>query len=106
MIDLSTIDGFEWDDGNREKTRLLHDVDWQETEEAFFHPPILVALDPTHSQSEERMFLLGRTAAGRQLTVVFTIRKKHIRVISARDMSKKERRYYHEALKEDPGIPE
>jgi uncharacterized protein len=61
---------------------------------------MIVSSDSKHSSSEERMILLGRTLADRRLIVVFTIRNSCIRVISARDMSKKERRRYDEALEE------
>jgi hypothetical protein len=47
------------------------------------------------------MVLLGRTLADRRLVIVFTVRSNRIRVISARDMSKKERKHYDEALEED-----
>jgi uncharacterized protein len=102
MIDLSTLDGFEWDDGNREKNWFVHQVEWTEAEEAFLSSPIIVLPDPKHSLAENRLVLLGRTLADRRLVVVFTIRNNRIRVISARDMSKKERKMYDEALEENP----
>ena len=101
MLDFSTIEGFEWDDGNRDKNWVSHQVEWTEAEEAFFDTPILVSPDPKHSLSENRLVLLGRTLADRRLVVVFTIRRNCIRVISARDMSKKERNLYDEALEEN-----
>jgi uncharacterized DUF497 family protein len=101
-IDLSTLDGFERDDGNREKNRFLHHVEWTEAEEVFLSTPVLVLPDPKHSLGENRLVLLGRTPADRRLVVVFTIRNSRIRVISARDMSKKERKIYDEAIEENP----
>ncbi len=101
MIDLSTLEGFEWDDGNRNKNWKQHKVHWTEAEEAFLNEPVVLFPDPHHSQIETRLALLGRTLAERLLTIVFTIRKNRIRVISARDMSKKERRLYHEALEKN-----
>jgi uncharacterized protein len=102
MIDLSTLDGFEWDDANREKNWLAHQVEWTEAEEAFVSTPVLVLPDTRHSRGEDRLVLLGRTLADRRLVVVFTIRNNRIRVISARDMSKKEREMYDEAIEENP----
>jgi len=102
MIDFSDVIGFEWDKGNRDKNWKLHRVSWSETEESFFNQPFLVYPDPVHSQTEDRFYGLGRTMADRPLFIVFTIRRNKIRVISARDMSKKERRIYNEATKEDP----
>lgn len=60
----------------------------------FFNQPLIVAADISHSEQEDRFYALGRTDANRLLFVVFTIRKDMIRVISARDMSDKERRAY------------
>ena len=102
MLDFTSIEGFEWDEGNRDKNWVPHQVEWTEAEEAFFGTPIIVSPDPKHSLSENRMVLLGRTLAERRLVVVFTVRNNRIRVISARDMSKKERTLYDEALEENP----
>lgn len=104
MIDFSKLTGFEWDEGNRDKNWGLHEVSWLEAEEVFFNRPILAYADPAHSASESRFYVLGRTGADRRLFVVFTTRKNKIRVISARDMSKKERRIYDEASEENPQV--
>ncbi len=102
MIDLSTLEGFDWDDGNRDKNWKLHKVAWTEAEEAFLNEPVLLLPDPKHSQLEDRFALLGRTLADRRLSIIFTIRQNRVRVISAREMSRKERRVYDEAIKENP----
>ena len=101
MIDLSTIEGFDWDAGNKEKNWRLHKVAWTEAEEAFLNEPLLLLPDPKHSQLENRFALLGRSLADRQLAIVFTVRNNRVRVISARDMSWKERRFYDETTKEN-----
>ena len=101
MIDLSTVVGFEWDKGNKDKNWVLHRVAWFEAEEAFFHHPVLVYPDPQHSRAEERFYLLGQTATDRRLFVIFTIRERRIRIISVRDMSKKERKLYNEEAEKD-----
>ena len=67
-----------------------------ECEQVFFNAPIIVGDDIFHSNSELRWFLLGKTDNKSQLFIVFTIRDKLIRVISARDMSKKEKKIYNE----------
>lgn len=94
MIDLSSVDGFEWDDGNQTKNWDKHQVTTIECEEIFFNLPLLLADDAKHAQDEKRHFVLGQTNAGRRLFISFTIRKKKIRVISACDMSRKERQAY------------
>jgi len=89
--------GFEWDGGNIDKNWLRHQVSWTECEEVFFNQPLIAAKDEEHSPQEARNYALGQTDAGRGLFVVFTVRRSLIRVISARDMNKKERRVYDHA---------
>lgn len=94
MFDLGEINGFDWDDGNRTKNWIKHQVSPAECEELFFNLPLLFADDEQHSQEEKRYYVLGQTNAGRLLFIAFTIRVNKIRVISARDMSRKERQAY------------
>ncbi len=86
--------GFQWDEGNADKNWNRHRVNRNECEEVFFNEPLIAAPDAEHSSSELRYYLLGRTNAGRRLFIVFTIRSGLIRVISARDMSRREEREY------------
>ncbi|MDP1716174.1 MAG: BrnT family toxin [Anaerolineales bacterium] len=96
MIDLSYVTGFDWDENNRVKNWEKHQVLAGECEEVFFNLPLLLESDPDHSQKEPRYYVLGHTIAGRRLFIAFTIREDKIRVISARDMSKKERSIYEQ----------
>ncbi len=96
--------GFEWDEGNKEKNWIKHGVRNGECEEVFFNQPLIVSYDKQHSQKEERFFALGHTNADRKLFIVFTIRNKKIRVISARDMNKKERKIYEQINREKERI--
>ena len=95
--ELSDVTGFQWDQGNARKNRELHQVSQAECEEVFFNRPLLVAPDETHSQGEPRYAGLGQTNGGRRLTIIFTKRSTLIRVISARDMSRRERTVYEQA---------
>jgi uncharacterized DUF497 family protein len=95
---LNNCEGFEWDKGNSEKNWIRHRVTQGECEQVFFNEPIIVSNDEKHSQTESRWFLLGRTDSEKLLFIVFTVRKKMIRVISARDMNKKERKNYNEQV--------
>ena len=88
--------GFDWDEGNSLKNWILHHVSCNECEQVFFNEPLVIADDEKHSQSEKRWYLLGQTDSGRLLFIVFTLRGELIRVISARDMHKKERSIYNE----------
>lgn len=96
MIDLSQIIGFDWDENNREKNWEKHGVLASECEEAFFNLPLLLQSDPSHSQKEPRYYVLRHTIADRRLFIAFTVRQNKIRVISARDMSRKERSIYEQ----------
>ena len=91
---LAKCTGFEWDEHNAEKNRQKHRVSPAECEQIFFNRLLAVADDVRHSERENRFYALGHTDAGRTLFVVFTVRKDHIRVISARDMNRKERKVY------------
>lgn len=90
-------DGFDWDAGNANKSRLKHGVTVAECEDLFFNEPLLVMRDIFHSKTESRFIPLGPTEAGRRLFTAFTLRGKRVRVISARVMSRKERAIYEKA---------
>ncbi len=90
--------GFDWDKGNINKNWERHSVTRVECEQIFFNSPVIVGDDEEHSEVEKRWFLLGKTDLNRLLFAVFTVRNSLIRVISARDMSKKERGIYHEKI--------
>lgn len=81
---------FEWDKGNSGKNLSRHNVTDGECEEIFFDPKKKILKDSLHSGEEERHILLGVTKIGRELFAVFTIRKGRVRVISVRDLNKKE----------------
>jgi len=98
MTDLSKVVGFEWDEGNSRKNEQ-HGVSMAEAEQVFFNSPLLVLPDPMHSETELRFYALGKTNEGRRLHITFTLRDagQFIRVISARDMHRKERVIYEQA---------
>ncbi len=85
---------FEWDQGNRDKNLLKHRVTDEECEEVFFDTKKRVLKDVLHSNHEVRHILIGQTKRQRVLFVVFTTRNQKIRIISARDLNKKERSLY------------
>lgn len=98
MDDLPKVIGFEWDEGNSRKNEQ-HGVSMAEAEQVFFNSPLLVLPDPRHSEAEQRFHGLGKTNEGRRLHITFTLRGagQLIRVISARDMHRKERVIYEQA---------
>jgi uncharacterized DUF497 family protein len=98
MIDLTKIADFDWDEGNARKNEK-HGVSTAESEQVFFNEPLLLLADIKHSEGEQRFHALGKTDEGRTLHITFTLRNsgQRIRVISARDMHRKERTIYEQA---------
>ena len=90
---------FEWDSGNSGKNKRKHEVEDWECEEVFFDPRKVTLKDKLHSGKEERFILLGKTRQSRLLYIVFTVRNEKVRVISARDITKrKEIELYEKAI--------
>lgn len=89
--------GFDWYEGNLDKNWINQQVSNIECEEVFFNLPLLIEKDNKHSKTESRYYVLGRTHQNGILFLVFTKRENKIRVISARDASKKERKIYEKA---------
>jgi uncharacterized DUF497 family protein len=86
--------GFDWDENNSQKNWERHGVTPEEAEGLFFNEPLVVRSDVRHSPQEKRYQALGQTAAGRRLLVAFTLRRNLIRVISVRDMNRRELEVY------------
>ena len=98
MIDLAKITGFDWDEGNARKNEK-HGVTAAEAEQVFFNVPLLMVADTKHSEKEPRFHALGKTVNERRIHITFTLRDagQKIRVISARDMHRRERNVYDQA---------
>jgi uncharacterized DUF497 family protein len=90
------VEGFQWDEANSSKNWTRHEVKQTEAEQIFLNRPVVVT--GARSGREARWFAFGHTNANRLLTVVFTIRGSLLRVISARPMSRPERRRYEQAI--------
>lgn len=103
MIDWAKVTGFQWDEGNALKSASKHGVTQAEAEQTFFNEPLVLAPDPKHSQREPRLHALGLTDLGRPLHITFTLRQSGtlIRIISARDMHRKERAVYEQAAQDN-----
>lgn len=87
---------FEWDKGNIGKNLIKHNVTDKEAEEVFENEPKFIFEDEKHSYIEKRYMIWGITNKGKRLAVIFTIREDRVRIISARDMHRKERREYED----------
>jgi len=99
MIDWKQITGFDRDAGNERKSANKHEFSRFEAEQVFFNYPLLVLADQKHSQDETRFHALGKSDDARLLHITFTLRSDDtlIRVISARDMHRKERNIYEQS---------
>jgi uncharacterized DUF497 family protein len=99
MFDSLQIAGFDWDAGNSRKSDIKHGVSNAEAEQILFNQPLLIVSDSKPSQKEPRYHAPGKTDSDRLLHISFTVRAKGslIRIISARDMHRKERAYYDKA---------
>lgn len=93
-FDPSAYVGFDWDAGNASKSQTKHRVNVDEAEQVFLNEPLVVLEDTRHSQIEKRYHALGQSDHGRLLQITFTLRSDKIRIISARPMSPKERKFY------------
>lgn len=85
---------FDWDQGNVDKNWKKHRVHYKEAEEIFLNKNLKIYKNIKHSQEEKRLSALGVTNRRKFLYISFTIRGDKIRIISARDQSKKERKLY------------
>ncbi|OGM20796.1 hypothetical protein A2714_05140 [Candidatus Woesebacteria bacterium RIFCSPHIGHO2_01_FULL_38_9] len=85
---------FEWDKWNIDKNKLKHNVNNKEAEEAFYDNKKVIYKDEFHSEKESRNILIGKTREGRLLYIAFTERNGKVRVISVRDINKKEVKFY------------
>jgi uncharacterized DUF497 family protein len=94
MIQLPWPPEFDWDEGNRDKSRRDHDVSWKETEQVFYDPLLRLFPDTIHSLVEERYLAYGKNDLGKKLLVSFTMRMGKIRPISTRRASEREQKKY------------
>ncbi|MFN0280253.1 MAG: BrnT family toxin [Pyrinomonadaceae bacterium] len=95
---LDHCEGFDWDEGNSNKNWFGHRVTDLECEEMFINTPLIVAINTKHSSDEKRYEALGRTTSDRRLFVAFKIRQSLIRIISAREMNRREWNRYEKEI--------
>lgn len=101
LFSKETFD-FIWDSGNATKSRQKHNVDTTEAEQIFYDEGVYPLGSQVEPEVDEPRFgILGKTFTGRRLQVVFTVRSRQIRVISARPMHRKERAHYEQALRQE-----
>jgi uncharacterized DUF497 family protein len=89
---------FEWDLRKARLNLTKHGVAFEEASTVFGDPLSLTIPDPEHSQRENRYITMGKTFNGKLLVVVHTDRDDNIRIISARRVSRRERKVYEEII--------
>ncbi|MBU2444353.1 MAG: BrnT family toxin [Bacteroidetes bacterium] len=87
---------FEWDTQKAERNFRKHKVAFTEAATVFADTLGITIYDPDHSKNEERYVTIGWSHQGRILMVAHTDRGDRIRIISARELTKKERKAYEE----------
>ena len=102
-FDVEQLTGFDWDEGNIYKNEDSHNLNYKFIEEVFFNEPLIIVEDFEHFNDECRCVVYGKDNKNSKIMVVFTIRDNLIRVISAREMTKKEKKFY-ENNKNNPYI--
>ncbi len=101
---IKDCEGFLWDDGNSKKNWIKHKVTKIECEEIFFNLPLIISDDEKHSNIEKRYYALGKSKLERFLFISLTVRNRLLRVISARDMNRNERKLYEEKSEKNTKI--
>jgi len=89
---------FEWDPRKDAANLAKHGVSFEEAATVFGDPLGRIVIDPRHSADEERLVLLGLSSSQRLLAVMFTDRGETIRIFSARQVIRSERKNYEEGL--------
>jgi uncharacterized DUF497 family protein len=88
---------FEWDPAKAAANLKKHGVSFEEAVTVFQDPLAKIHADPDHSEDELRQILIGHSAQNRVLLVSFTDRRSRIRLISAREATRREHKEYEEA---------
>ena len=87
---------FEWEDDKAESNLRKHGVSFPEAQTVFADPLALTGYDPDHSHEEDRYITMWTSLEGRLLVVSHTDREDRVRIISAREASRRERRDYED----------
>jgi len=89
---------FEWDPEKAASNASRHGVRFEEAQTVFQDDLFVTFEDPDHSQGESRLIIMGQSTERRLLVVAYTERRRAIRLISAREATKKERRAYEDEI--------
>jgi hypothetical protein len=87
---------FEWDNAKSRRNEAKHGIGFDEAATVFGDPLAITFPDPDHSHWEPRWLTFGLTSGGRLIVVVHTDQAGRIRLISAREATRHERKIYQE----------
>ena len=88
---------FEWDENKAARNFVKHGVSFEEAATVFGDPLSDTFDDPDHSVEERRFVIIGVSEKGRMLIVAHTDEGKVIRLISAREPTRREKEFYEES---------
>ncbi len=94
---MSDAPDFEWDPAKATRNEAKHGVSFEEAKTVFDDPMFVTVLDDEHSVDEERYITIGLSRRGRLLMVAHTDQEGLVRIISAREATKSEERFYDDA---------
>jgi len=87
---------FEWNPDKARSNLKKHEVSFNEASTVFNDPLSMTFPDPNHSYSEDRYVIIGLSSAGRILVIPHTDRADRVRIISAREATRNEKRFYED----------
>jgi hypothetical protein len=88
---------FEWDENKAIRNFVKHGVSFEEAATVFGDPLSDTFDDPDHSAEERRFVIIGMSEKGRMLIVAHTDEEEVVRLISAREPTRREREFYEES---------
>ena len=94
---------FEWDQNKAKSNLQKHRVGFPEAATVFYDQMSITVYDPDHSVEEDRYITIGASLAGRFLMVAHTDRGDKVRIISARELTRAERKAYEEEIQRRKG---
>jgi hypothetical protein len=88
---------FKWDENKNEINKKKHGLSFETAKEVFYDDDAILFDDPDHSNGEERFLIIGMTESSKICIVSHCYRDSDnvIRLISAREATKREKQIYH-----------
>ena len=94
---------FEWNPAKASANVRKHRVSFLEAATVFCDPLAITIFDPEHSHDEDRYITIGVSPSGRVLMAAHTDRGGRVRIITARELTRKEREAYEDEIQKRNG---